>query len=90
MNIESEKLLERKLKAKVEGVGGFCIKMVTLHIIGLPDRICLLPGGRVVFAEIKTTKDKPKKIQLLWHKKLREIGFRVEVIDQSHQIESII
>lgn len=90
MNIESEKLLERKLSAKVKSLGGLALKLMSIHINGLPDRLCLLPGGYLFFAEIKTTKKKPTKLQLLLHNKLRKIGFKVYVIDTSQQIEEIL
>lgn len=89
MKIESEKLIERKLKRYTEDAGGICIKLAAVHVIGLPDRLCLLPGARLFFAELKTTKKKPRKIQRVWHIKLRKLGFRVEVIDRSEQIEKI-
>ena len=88
--IESEKDLERKLSQGVKKLLGLTFKFVPLLVAGIPDRICLLPGGRIFFAEIKTTKQKPKKLQLFWHAKLRKLGFRVEVIDTSEQIENIL
>jgi len=88
--IESEKDLERKLNRGVKKLLGLTFKFVPLFVAGIPDRICLLPGGRIFFAEIKTTKQKPKKLQLFWHAKLRKLGFRVEVIDTSEQIENIL
>lgn len=88
--IEGEKYLDQKLKTEVEKVGGWCIKLLATHLTGLPDRLCLLRGGRVFFAEIKTTKKKPSKIQYFVHKKLRELGFSVYVIDASEFIKSII
>lgn len=90
MDIESEKLLERKLFSEIKKLGGLSIKLVPLHFIGLPDRLCLLPVGRLFFAEIKTTRMKPRKIQLHVHKKLRDLGFRVEIIDTSEQIFNIL
>lgn len=90
MKIESEKLLEKKLRVKIEELGGYCLKLLAIHVIGIPDRICLLPNGVVFFAEVKTTGKKPEKIQLLWHKKLRKIGFEVYVVDTSEQINEII
>lgn len=90
MLIESEKLLDKKLKAAVERQGGLSIKLVTLHFTGLPDRLCLLPNGRLFFAEIKTTGKKPKKVQTVVHNRLKSLGFRVEVIDNSEQIHQII
>ena len=89
MLIESEKNLERKLVKEVESLGGWCIKFVCLHIIGLPDRICLLPEGVLVFVEVKTTKKKPRKIQLKVHQKLTNLGFRVEVVDSSEGIKNL-
>jgi len=90
MEVESEKLIERKLTAKLREIGGWSIKILSVHINGLPDRLCLLPGGRLFFAEVKTTKKKPEKIQLHVHKRLRKLGFRVEVIDKSAQIFEIL
>ena len=90
MKIESEKLLEAKLGKRIKAMGGWSIKMLSTHVWGLPDRICLLPGGRVIFAEVKTTKKKPSKVQIIVHKKLRDLGFTVLVIDRTSQIEEII
>lgn len=88
--IESEKVLEDKFTNGIEKLGGICWKWFSIHITGLPDRICLLPGGRIFFAEIKTTKKKPKPRQLIVHRQLRNLGFRVEVIDNSDQIKQIL
>ncbi len=88
--IESEKTLEKSLKRTIElDMKGKCLKMLSTHVSGLPDRICLLPGGRIFFAEIKTTKQKPRKIQLWMHRKLRDLGFEVKIIDTSEQIKQI-
>lgn len=88
--IESEKLLETKLKKSTEKMGGWCIKMLSTHLTGLPDRVCLFPGGIIFFAEIKTTKKKAKKIQILVHHKIRKLGFDVHLIDTSAQINQIL
>ena len=58
-----------------------CIKLLCDQLIGLPDRLCLFPGRKIVFVELKTTGQKPRRIQAYMHKKLRALGFRVEVID---------
>ena len=90
-SIESEKKLEHSLKNSVEvKLKGLCLKLLSAHITGLPDRLCLFPGGRILFVELKTTDKKPRKIQTFVHNKLRGLGFRVEVVDTSEQIESII
>lgn len=79
--VESEKLVERKLVELTKINNGMCIKLLCNHILGLPDRLCLFPGGKLAFVELKTTGEKPKRIQIFMHKKLRALGFRVEVID---------
>lgn len=87
--IESEKVLERKLSKKIEQLGGWSIKLLSTHVTGLPDRLCLLPGGKVLFVEVKTTGKKPRKIQIKIHEKLRGLGFEVLVIDNSEQIKRL-
>lgn len=88
--IESEKTIERKLVEKMKACGGLCIKLLTYQFIGLPDRMCLFPNGKVVFVELKTTGEKPKKIQLSVHNKLRALGFRVEVIDTTEGVMNLV
>jgi len=85
--VDSEKVVERKLVELVKINGGMCIKLLCDQLIGLPDRMCLFPGHKIVFVELKTTGQKPKRIQAYMHNKLRALGFRVEVIDT---VESII
>jgi hypothetical protein len=88
--IESEKKLEDTLNIRVKKMGGWSIKLLSTFIKGLPDRMCLLPEGRIFFAEIKTTKKKPTKMQLLIHRKLIKLGFNVYVIDTTQQITDIL
>lgn len=80
-NVDSEKLVERKLVELVKINNGMCIKLLCDQLIGLPDRLCLFPGHKIAFVELKTTGQKPRRIQAYIHKKLRALGFRVEVID---------
>ena len=85
--IDSEKVVERKLVELVKINGGMCIKLLCDQLTGLPDRMCLFPGHKIVFVELKTTGRKPRRIQVFMHNKLRALGFRVEVIDT---VESVI
>lgn len=80
-SIDNEKLVERKLVELVKINNGMCIKLLCDQLIGLPDRLCLFPGHKIAFVELKTTGRKPRRIQAYMHKKLRALGFRVEVID---------
>ena len=87
---ESEKVIERKLAEITKLNGGMCIKLLSFHINGLPDRLCIFPRAKLVFVETKTTGEKPRAIQLFMHKKLRQMGFRVEVIDTAEQVVELI
>lgn len=81
MKKESEKVIERKLVDSVKQAGGMCIKLLSTHITGLPDRMCLLPGSKITFVELKSTGEKPRPSQIYIHNKLRALGFNVEVVD---------
>lgn len=89
-SIDSEKLVERKLVELIKINNGMCIKLLCDQLIGLPDRMCLFPGHKIAFVELKTTGRKPKRIQAYMHKKLRALGFRVEVIDTVEDVISFV
>lgn len=78
---ELEKEIEAKLRKMVERHGGLCLKWVCPGWSGVPDRIILLPGARVIFAETKRPKGgKVEKLQLWWHRKLLGLGFQCAVV----------
>lgn len=79
--MDKEKVIERKLVEGIKARHGLCIKLLSDYITGLPDRLCLLPKQKVIFVELKSEGEKPRKIQVFIHNKLRALGFRVEVID---------
>ena len=88
--IDSEKVVERKLVELVKINNGMCIKLLCDQLIGLPDRLCLFPGHKMAFVETKTTGQKPRRIQAYMHKKLRALGFRVEVIDSVEEVINFV
>lgn len=76
-----EKEIEAKLRKLVVNHGGLCLKWVCPGWAGVPDRIILLPGGRVVFAELKRPKGgRLSSMQRWWAKKLVDLGFQYEQI----------
>lgn len=86
----SEKYIEKYLRLKVEELGGKALKWVSPGFNGVPDRIILLPQGKIYFVETKSTGDKPRPIQLWVHKLLRKLGFEVFVIDNIEQVDKFI
>ena len=71
-----EKELEKKLIRAIESHGGKCLKWTSPGTTGLPDRIALLPGGRIAFVEMKRPKgSRVDALQRYWRQKLKELGF---------------
>ena len=85
---DSEKLIERKLRERVQRAGGFALKL--LDFGGIPDRLLVLPDGRTLFVELKSTGAKPTKLQLYRHRQLRELGHRAEVIDNLNDLNTLL
>lgn len=84
-----EKVFERELSKYVDDNGGMAVKLLSQFIKGLPDRMFLLKGGTVVFAEFKSTGKKPTKIQNYIHLKIRVLGFPVFVVDSVESYEEV-
>jgi len=73
----SEKDIERKLKKRVEAMGCLCLKFESPGFTGVPDRIILMPGGEVFFAELKAPGKKERPRQTYVQDQLRKLGFIV-------------
>lgn len=85
-----EKTIEQKFREAVRAVGGVAVKFTSPSLDGMPDRLALLPGGRMAFVEVKAPGKKPRPLQLARHRTLRQLGFRVYVLDDEKQIGGII
>lgn len=71
-----EKDIEKALGRMIGRHGGLCLKWVCPGWAGVPDRIVLLPGGRVMFIELKRPKGgQVSKLQKWWAEKLTQLGF---------------
>lgn len=86
----NEKKIEKKLRLEVDKLGGIAIKLQSQYYTGLPDRMILMPGGRIRFAEIKTTGKKPTPRQNIVHQELRGLGFQVDVIDNEAGLQRFL
>ncbi|MGN0618683.1 MAG: VRR-NUC domain-containing protein, partial [Ruminiclostridium sp.] len=67
-----------------------CLKFVSPNFDGMPDRLILLPHGKIAFAELKAPGKKPRSLQIARHKTLMELGLSVYVIDSVEQIGAIL
>lgn len=85
-----EKEIEKRLVAEVKKNGGICPKFVSPGFDGMPDRLVLMPKGRIAFVEVKAPNKKPRALQLARHRKLCSLGFKVYVLDDKEKIGEII
>ena len=85
-----EKSIEQKLVRAAKGRGGICPKLVSPGFDGMPDRLVLLPHGRMGFVEVKAPGEKPRPIQASRHRLLRRLGFKVYALDSAEDIPHIL
>lgn len=83
-----EKQVEQYLIRRVKSLGGLSLKLTSL--IGIPDRLVLLPGGRCVFVELKRPGEHPRKLQEIRMKQLRRLGFKTYVADSYMQVDKLL
>ena len=85
-----EKTIETKLVIAIKDMGGIAPKFMSPGLDGMPDRIVLLPGGRMGFVEVKAPGKVARPLQEARHRMLRLLGFKVYVLDTVDQIGGIL
>ena len=86
----SEKSTEQKLVKAVKSRGGIAPKFLSPGFDGVPDRIVLLPRGRIAFVELKAKGRKMRPLQVRRKRQLESLGFSVYCIDSTEQIGGIL
>ena len=85
-----ERQIEQRLTQAVRKRQGLCPKCVRPGLDGVPDRIILLPGRRIAFAELKAPGKPLRPLQRRRKAQLEALGFRVYVIDNQEQIGGVL
>lgn len=83
-----ERNVEKKLVEKVKRLGGEAVKFVSPSSRGWPDRIVLLPEGRVAFVELKTDTGVLSEIQKHRIVTLQKLGHEVHVLYGVSDVEA--
>lgn len=85
-----EKTIEQKLVRAAKAKDGIAPKLVSPGFDGMPDRLVLLPDERMGFVEVKAPGRKPRPLQNARIRLLRDLGFKVFVLDDEGQIPHIL
>lgn len=85
-----ERDLERYTTTVIKSNGGLALKFISPGYAGVPDRLVLMPGGKMCFMELKAPGRKPRPLQVRRIEQLRALGFKVYVVDGKEEIGGII
>lgn len=85
-----EKTIENKLVKAAKSMGGFALKFTSPGFDGVPDRLVLLPHGKMAFIELKASGKQLRPLQVRRKRQLEALGFSVYCIDRPEQIGGIL
>ena len=85
-----EKTIEAKLVQTVRSMGGLALNFKIPGFDGVPDRLVLLPGGKIAFIELKAPGKTLRPLQVRRKRQLEALGFSVYCIDSPDQIGEIL
>lgn len=85
-----ESFIEKQLRDEAKKRKGMALKFVSPGMNGVPDRIILLPDGKMAFVELKASGKTPRPLQRKRKRQLESLGFPVFIIDRPDQIGGIL
>lgn len=85
-----EREVEKALVRQVRQAGGIAPKLTSPANAGMPDRLIILPPGKVCFVELKAPGKKLRPLQVRQMERLTQLGCTVRVIDHPNQIQELI
>ena len=82
-----EKHLCKRVKSELHG---WALKFVSPGQNGVPDRVILVPKGRIYFVETKAPGKKLRKLQEYVCCLIKQLGFKVLRIDTKAKVDAFI
>lgn len=86
----TEKDIERFLVNCVKKLGGVAYKFVSPGNAGVPDRLIVMPGGRVYFVELKTDTGQATTLQKRQMERLFSLGCDVTLLQGLEQVKNFL
>lgn len=84
-----ESSVEATLRKLIRKAGGESYKIAPTHA-GIPDRLVLMPGGRIYLVELKAIGGKRRAVQVIWHERAAQLGTRVVLLTGTAEVRSWI
>ena len=85
----SERDVEKYLVRRVKDEGGLCWKFIS-SVGGVPDRLVILPMGKIAFIEVKRPGCLPRKLQVKRILQLSRLGFFATWVDCRERVDEVI
>ena len=85
-----EKNIERRFVNGIRTLGGKAYKLNCSGNSGMPDRIVILPGGKIMFVELKTDYGKLTAFQEMRIKELCKLGAKVWLLSGMQEVENFL
>ncbi len=85
-----EKDIERNPVAGVHKLGGAAYKFVSPGQDGVPDRLVILPRGRIIFVELKTVSGRASSLQIVQQRRLKALGCDVRMLFGPDQVDDFL
>lgn len=85
-----ESALEKKFRQMVALAGGKAYKFVSPGNDGVPDRLVVLPEGRIGFVELKQPGGRPRKLQQARMAELEGLGCYTAVVDSPESAQAVL
>ena len=91
LNAVKENVIESLLVRRVSELGGIALKVNTPSRRGFFDRLLVLPGGRIVFCEVKRPRGgRMAAHQIVYAKMLAQLGAEVALIRNEEDIARLL
>jgi len=85
-----EREVEKRLVLGVKKRGGLALKFVSPGHAGVPDRLVILPEGKITFVELKTDSGVLTPLQIETHNQLRALGCEVRTLYGKDYVDAFL